>query len=103
MALRRDTGISLAGLVGGALLVVALFASPEKAAALDYDCADFSNQAQAQQYLLPGDPYNLDADPDGIACEALPCPCSSGGGGGGGAPSEPAKRLRVKGKVTHVS
>ena len=38
----------------------------------DYDCADFSNQPQAQKYLLPGDPYNLDGDGDGIACETLP-------------------------------
>jgi hypothetical protein len=57
----------------------------------DYDCADFANQAEAEEYLLPGDPYNLDADSDGIACEDLPCPCSyspgagiEGGGGGGG-------------------
>lgn len=44
---------------------------------MDYDCADFSTQANAQQYLLPGDPYNLDGDGDGVACETLPCPCSS--------------------------
>ncbi|MCW2981212.1 MAG: hypothetical protein JWO14_2939 [Solirubrobacterales bacterium] len=52
----------------------------------DYDCADFANQAEAEEYLLPGDPYNLDADSDGIACEDLPCPCSysPGGEGGGG-------------------
>jgi Excalibur calcium-binding domain len=52
----------------------------------DYDCADFANQAEAEEYLLPGDPYNLDADSDGIACEDLSCPCSysPGGGGGGG-------------------
>jgi hypothetical protein len=52
----------------------------------DYDCANFANQAEAEEYLLPGDPYNLDADSDGIACEDLPCPCSysPGGGGGGG-------------------
>jgi hypothetical protein len=66
----------------------------------DYDCADFANQAEAEEYLLPGDPYNLDADSDGIACEDLPCPCSyspGGGGGGGGnttttpAPAPPPK------------
>ena len=51
---------------------------------IDYDCADFANQAEAQEYLLPGDPYRLDADNDGIACEDLPCPCASSGGGGGG-------------------
>lgn len=53
-------------------------------AATDYDCADFANQAEAQEYLLPGDPYRLDGDNDGVACEDLPCPCSTGGGGGGG-------------------
>lgn len=52
----------------------------------DYDCADFATQAEAEEYLLPGDPYGLDADDDGIACEDNPCPCSStpGGSGGGG-------------------
>jgi hypothetical protein len=39
---------------------------------LDYDCSDFATQEEAQEYLLPGDPYNLDADNDGIACEDLP-------------------------------
>lgn len=38
----------------------------------DYDCGDFSSQSQAQGYLLPGDPYRLDGDGDGIACEELP-------------------------------
>ena len=47
----------------------------------DYDCADFANQAEAEEYLLPGDPYNLDADSDGIACEDLACPCSNSPGG----------------------
>jgi hypothetical protein len=49
---------------------------------IDYDCEDFANQAEAEEYLLPGDPYNLDADDDGIACEDLPCPCSYSPGGG---------------------
>jgi Excalibur calcium-binding domain len=49
---------------------------PTWAQALDYDCSDFSSQSQAQGYLLPGDPYGLDGDGDGIACESLPCPCS---------------------------
>jgi Excalibur calcium-binding domain len=52
--------------------------SPPDAKALDYDCANFSTQAEAQSYLLPGDPYRLDGDNDGIACEDLPCPCSTG-------------------------
>lgn len=51
--------------------------------ATDYDCSDFATQEEAQEYLEPGDPYGLDADNDGIACEDLP----SGGGGGGGSGS----------------
>jgi Excalibur calcium-binding domain len=38
----------------------------------DYNCSDFTYQEDAQRYLLPGDPYGLDADHDGIACENLP-------------------------------
>ncbi|HET8639219.1 MAG TPA: excalibur calcium-binding domain-containing protein [Solirubrobacterales bacterium] len=64
----------LIGLLGAAAL--ALLPAPPDAKALDYDCADFSNQAEAQSYLLPGDPYRLDGDNDGVACEDLPCPCS---------------------------
>src|SRR5690349_6292485 len=73
-------------------LTVGLFALPGGSArARDYDCSDFANQAEAQRHLLPGDPYGLDADGDGVACESLPCPCSSAAGGGGdGAPMPPA-------------
>jgi hypothetical protein len=46
--------------------------TPDFLADGDCDCSDFSSQAQAQQYLLPGDPYRLDGDRDGIACESLP-------------------------------
>ena len=60
-----------------ALTALALVPS---AAMADLDCADFATQEEAQEQLLPGDPYGLDADGDGIACETLP----SGGGGGGG-------------------
>jgi hypothetical protein len=47
------------------------------ASARDYNCSDFSSQRQAQKFFKkhggPGkDPYRLDADHDGIACEALP-------------------------------
>ena len=38
----------------------------------DVDCGDFTTQAEAQAYLLPGDPHRLDRDNDGIACETLP-------------------------------
>lgn len=39
------------------------------------DCASFSDQAEAQAFMLqsgPGDPHRLDSDDDGIACERLP-------------------------------
>jgi hypothetical protein len=55
--------------------------------AVDYDCEDFSSQEEAQEYLLPGDPYGLDGDNDGVACEDLPS--GGGGGGGGGGSAEP--------------
>lgn len=77
-----------------ALVAVALLSPAPASAGTDYDCADFANQAEAQEYLLPGDPYRLDGDNDGVACEDLPCPCSygeggSGGGGGGGDAMKP--------------
>ena len=64
-------------LIALALSAVWALPDPPVARAFDYDCSDFSTQAQAQEHLLPGDPYNLDGDNDGIACESLPCPCSS--------------------------
>lgn len=67
-----------------ALAAIALLSPAPAAAGTDYDCSDFANQAEAQEYLLPGDPYRLDGDDDGIACEDLPCPCSYGEGGSGG-------------------
>src|SRR5215469_18723415 len=60
-----------------------------RASGVDFDCSDFVNQAEAQEHLLPGDPYHLDGDGDGIACESLPCPCSSAAPGGGQAPTTP--------------
>jgi len=67
--------------------------APSEAEAFDLDCADFANQREAQEHLYPGDPYRLDGDNDGIACEDLPCPCSYGpggeGDGGGGGSAEP--------------
>jgi hypothetical protein len=38
----------------------------------DYDCDDFESQDEAQLYLVPGDPYGLDEDGNGVACETLP-------------------------------
>lgn len=62
----------------GVALLIALVAA-QAAPARDYDCADFSTQEEAQEYLLPGDPYNLDGDDDGVACEDLPHGASNGG------------------------
>ena len=60
------------------VLLAGLLLNVPSAQAVDYDCADFDTQAQAQKYLTPGDPHRLDADDDGIACDSLPCPCSTG-------------------------
>jgi hypothetical protein len=38
----------------------------------DYSCADFGTQEEAQAFLTPGDPYVLDPDGNGLACENLP-------------------------------
>lgn len=43
----------------------------------DYDCSDFSTQAEAQRFFeSEGGPqedyHNLDRDDDGVACESLP-------------------------------
>ena len=38
----------------------------------DYDCDDFESQEEAQLYLAPEDPYGLDEDGNGVACETLP-------------------------------
>jgi micrococcal nuclease len=39
----------------------------------DYDCSHFDTQEQAQAVFEqdPSDPYRLDADNDGVACESL--------------------------------
>ncbi len=42
----------------------------------DYDCPDFSTQEEAQDFFESqggpsDDPYNLDRDGDGVACETL--------------------------------
>lgn len=43
-------------------------------AVTDCSCSDFDTQAEAQTCLGadPSDPFNLDGDNDGIACESLP-------------------------------
>ncbi len=54
--------------------MVALIASSNGDANTDMemDCADFTSQSDASQYIGDDDPYDLDRDGDGIACESLP-------------------------------
>ena len=47
-------------------------AESTRSAPTDYSCADFESQEEAQLYLEPGDPYGLDQDGNGLACEDLP-------------------------------
>ena len=69
----------------------------------DRDCADFSTQAEAQDYFISrggpsSDPDRLDgSDDDGVACESLPCPCSRSGGGSEPSPSPrpPPRRAQL--------
>lgn len=43
----------------------------ESSSTADMDCSDFTTQAAAQAALDTGDPYGLDEDGDGTACETL--------------------------------
>lgn len=75
-------GFSPATLVASAAITVPIYSPPATpgggsgsggtGGGVDYNCTDFATQEQAQAKLLPGDPYGLDADRDGIACENLP-------------------------------
>ena len=51
--------------------------SASAAVAQGNDCADFSSQQEAQQFFIDhggpdSDPFGLDPDEDGVACETLP-------------------------------
>ena len=61
------------------MMAMLVFAPAAMAQTDLYDCPDFTTQEEAQQFLLAGDPYGLDADNDGMACDDLP----SGGTGMG--------------------
>lgn len=90
----------IGGVLGLALLLAFLLPAPAANAASEReaerglfrekDCADFANQASAQDYFEAngGSSSNnvdgLDADGDGVACESNPCPCASDAGGSGG-------------------
>jgi hypothetical protein len=83
------------------LVAVAIaLALPLSAAAQDrYDCGDFTTHADAQAVLdaEPSDPYGLDADNDGDACESLPGGSSSENpvavSNGGGGVYSPGSRI----------
>lgn len=61
-------------LVATAVAIYATVATPAAFAQRDMDCSDFRSWSEAQAFYEsqgPGDPHRLDADNDGIACEAL--------------------------------
>ena len=78
MLVRRLVVLPVLALV--ASLLIGLGTSPAQAI-VDRDCGDFATQAAAQTFFLANspstDPHRLDADGDGIACDANPCPCST--------------------------
>lgn len=80
-----------------ALVLAGLVLAVPAANAVDYDCADFSTQAQAQKFLTPGDPMRLDADGDGRACDSLPCPCSAAA-----PPAQQPATVRERARVIRV-
>lgn len=51
------------------LATVAALPLAGTAFAQDRNCKDFASQADAQAALTPGDPENLDANDNGVACE----------------------------------
>ncbi|WP_308818894.1 hypothetical protein [Pseudonocardia alni] len=57
--------------LSAAVLLATAAALPLAGTALaqDRDCKDFASQADAQAALTPGDPENLDANDNGVACE----------------------------------
>lgn len=84
-----------------AVLVTAVAMTFGTSLAADRDCSDFATQEEAQQVFEragPGDPYNLDADGDGIACESLP---SGGGGGDHKRPTKPHSR-HIRARIQRV-
>jgi Excalibur calcium-binding domain len=66
--MRKTIGIAMVA------AVIAGFAA-QPVVARDYDCSDFSSWRQAQRFFKNHhprrDPFRLDADHDGIACESL--------------------------------
>src|SRR3954453_21706467 len=102
--MRPGPAVALAAVVALSLTAVpyAASAGEPRAHAADRDCADFSSQREAQDYFLSiggprSDPDRLAGDPDGRACDLLPCPC---GASGNGAPAPtPAPEPRTTAQV----
>src|SRR5687767_794668 len=95
------------GLLTLAVLMSVSLAGPPVATAQHRDCSDFDSQAEAQDFYEragPGDPHRLDADDDGRACDANPCPCRGPGEDGGGDPGgEPQRRFQtIRSRVIRV-
>ncbi|MEU6144475.1 excalibur calcium-binding domain-containing protein [Streptomyces sp. NPDC047081] len=69
-----NIGIRALSSTAVAILLTAGPAAVTAHAKADVDCSDFTYQedAQAEFDRFPGDPYRLDEDNDGIACEWLP-------------------------------
>jgi hypothetical protein len=74
--------LAILGVIFFTLALLGVPASPAMAQSQDlYDCPDFTYQEQAQAIYNQdrSDPYNLDGDNDGIACEDLPSRGATGG------------------------
>jgi endonuclease YncB( thermonuclease family) len=112
MFVKRLVVVPVLALLAG--LLALLWAGPAQAV-VDRDCGDFATQKAAQVFFLLNspstDPHRLDADGDGVACDANPCPCYLGStvpsGSGGTTVVVPlvssAGRAVVKyARVTHV-
>jgi len=111
MPVQRLVAVPVLALAAG--LLALLSAAPAQAV-VDRDCSDFATQEAAQVFFLQNspstDPHRLDADGDGVACDANPCPCYVGstvpsGGTTGAVPltSSTATRTVVShARVTHV-
>jgi endonuclease YncB( thermonuclease family) len=111
MSVRRLVVVPTLALTAG--LLTLLWGGPAQAV-IDRDCGDFATQKAAQVFFLQNspstDPHRLDADGDGIACDANPCPCYLGSPVPNGSPpsvvpvvSGGATRTVVRyARVTHV-
>ena len=100
---RNRVGAAVAVLTLATSLTLSVGPSPDPAGAADLDCADFSSQAEAQDFFEShdpqADPHYLDGDDDGIACEDNPCPCTGDGGGGSGSGNpgtKPDRKARAR-------